>query len=94
MEQNEASGPEIEEVMAATPTEASLRLQVTDLLLGGLHGVRIGRSTLKQGDVVQQIEAALEAYRSYFYSTEHHQWRDLRAACEWPGRRGDHAKDA
>jgi hypothetical protein len=55
----------------ASPTEASLRLQVTDLLLGGLRDVRIGRSTLAQSDVLQQIEAALEAYGSYFYPPEH-----------------------
>ena len=59
----------MEEVLVASATEASLRLQVTDLLLGRLHDVRIGR--LEQGDVLQQIEAALEAYRSYFYPPEH-----------------------
>jgi hypothetical protein len=45
MEENEARSPEIEEVLVASATEASLRLQVTDLLLGGLREVRIGRST-------------------------------------------------
>ena len=55
----------------AAPTEASLRVQVTDLLLGGLRDVRIGRLTLEQSDVLQRIEAALEAYRNYFYPTEH-----------------------
>jgi len=55
----------------ASPTETSLRLQVTDLLLGGLRNVRIGRLTLGQSDVLHQIEAALEAYGSYFYPPEH-----------------------
>ena len=55
----------------AAPTEASLRVQVTDLLLGELRDVRISRLTLEQSDVLQQIDAALEAYGSYFYSTEH-----------------------
>ena len=67
MEQNEDLNPAIEEVLAAPPTEASLRLQVTDLLLGRLREVRSGRSTREQSDVLQQIEAALEAYGSYFY---------------------------
>jgi hypothetical protein len=46
-------------------------LQVTDLLLGGLRDVRMGRLNLEQSDVLQQIEAALEAYGSYFYPPEH-----------------------
>ena len=71
MEQNEDQSPAIEEVLVAPPTEASLRLQVTDLLLGGLRDVRMGRLTLEQSDVLQQIEAALEAYGSYFYPPEH-----------------------
>jgi hypothetical protein len=44
---------------------------VTDLLLGGSHGVRLGWLTLEQSDVLQKIEAALEAYGSYFYPPEH-----------------------
>ncbi len=71
MEQNEDLGPAIEEVLVATPTEASLRLQVTDLLLGRPRDVRMGRPTREQSDVLQQIEAALETYGSYFYSPEH-----------------------
>ena len=71
MEQNEDRIPAIEEVLVAPPAEASLRLQVTDLLLGGLREVRIGRSTPEQSNVLQQIEAALVAYRSYFYPLEH-----------------------
>ena len=63
--------PAIEDVLVAAPDEASLRLQVTDLLLGGLRDVRVGRLTLEQSDVLQQIEAALEAYGSYFYPPEH-----------------------
>ena len=61
----------IEEALMAAPTEASLREHVTDLLLGGLRDARIGRLTLEQSDVLQRIEAALEAYGSYFYPTEH-----------------------
>ena len=61
----------IEEALMAAPTEASLRLQVTDLLLGGLRDLRMGRLNLEQSDVLQQIEAALEAYGSYFYPPEH-----------------------
>jgi hypothetical protein len=63
--------PSIEELPMAYPTEASLRLQVTNLLLGRLRDVRMGRLTLEQSDVPQQIEAALEAYGSYFYPPEH-----------------------
>ena len=71
MEQNEDLSPEIEDVLAAAPSEASLRRQVTDLLLGGSRDIRLGRLTLEQSDVLQKIEAALEAYGSYFYSPEH-----------------------
>ena len=71
MEENEDRIPPIEEVLVESATEASLRLQVTELLLTGLRGVRIDRLTLEQGDVLQQIEAALEAYGSYVYPTEH-----------------------
>jgi hypothetical protein len=60
----------IEEVLVATPTEASLRLQVTDLLLRRTRDVRTGWSTREQSDVLQQIEAALETYGSYFYPPE------------------------
>ena len=51
-------------------TEASMRLQVTDVLVSGPHDLREGRLTLEQWDVLQQIEAALEAYVSYFYPPE------------------------
>ena len=71
MKENGDRIPPVEEVLMAAPTEASLRVQVTDLLLGGLRDVRIGRLTLEQSDVLQRIEAALEAYGSYFYPTEH-----------------------
>ena len=69
MEQNRY--PSIEDVLVAAANEASLRLQVTDLLLGGLRDVRVGRLTLDLSDVLQEIEAALEAYGSYFYPPEH-----------------------
>jgi hypothetical protein len=71
MEQNEDRIPAIEEALMAAPTEAWLRVQVTDLLLSGLRDVRIGWLTLEQSDVLQRIEASLEAYGSYFYPTEH-----------------------
>jgi hypothetical protein len=60
--------PAIEAVLGTDPDEASLRLQVTDLLLGGL---RVGRLNLEQSDVLQKIEAALEAYGTYFYPPKH-----------------------
>jgi hypothetical protein len=69
MEENKGRSPEIEEVLAVSLAEASLRLQVTDLLLGRRREVRRGRSSLEQIDVLRQIEAALEAYGSYFYPT-------------------------
>ena len=70
MEEDKDRSPEIEELPMASPTEASLRLQVTDLLLGSLRDVRMGRLNLEQGDVLQRIEAALETYGSYFYPPE------------------------
>jgi hypothetical protein len=71
MKENGDRIPPIEEALMVAPTEASLRLQVTDLLLGGLRDVRMGRLTFEQSDVLQQIEAALETYGSYFYPPEH-----------------------
>ena len=63
--------PAIEYALEAAPNEASLRLQVTDLLLGGLRDVRVERLTLEQSAVLQKIEATLEAYGTYFYPPEH-----------------------
>ena len=71
MEQNEDVSPAIQEVLVAPPTETSLRLQVTDLLLGRRRDVRRGRSTREQSHVLQKIEAALESYGTYFYPPEH-----------------------
>ena len=71
MEQNEDLSPAIEDVRVSPATETSLRLQVTDLLLGRRRDVRRGRSTREQSDVLRQIEAALEAYGTYFYPPEH-----------------------
>jgi hypothetical protein len=71
MKENEDRIPAIEEVLVVSPTEASLRLQVTDLLLGGLRDERMGQLTLEQSDVLQQIEAELETYGSYFYAPEY-----------------------
>jgi hypothetical protein len=68
---NEDLSPAIEEVLVAPPTEASLRLQVTDLLLGRRRDVRRGRFTREQSHVLRQIEAALESYGTYFYPPEH-----------------------
>jgi hypothetical protein len=56
----------------APTTEASLRSEVTDLvLLSRLRDVGMvrlsGGLTLEQCTVLEQIEVALEAYRSYFY---------------------------
>jgi hypothetical protein len=67
MEQDEDQSPAIEEVLAPPPNEASLRLQVTDLLLRRPRDIRMGWSTRGQSDVLQQIEAALETYGGYFY---------------------------
>ena len=63
--------PAIDDVLEAAPNEVSLRLQVTDLLLGGLRDVRVERLTLEQSAVLQKIEATLEAYGTYFYPPEH-----------------------
>ena len=70
MEEDEDRIPAIEEVLVASPTEASLRLQVTNLLLSRLRNLRTGWSTREQSDVLQRIEAALETYGSYFYPPE------------------------
>jgi hypothetical protein len=71
MEANGDRSLAIERWMVAPLNETSLRLQVTDLLLGGLRDVQRGRLTLEQSDVLQRIEMALEAYVSYFYPPEH-----------------------
>ena len=60
LEENENRIPAIEGGLVAPLSEASLRLQVTDLLLSRLRDMRVGRLTLQQSDVLQQIEAALE----------------------------------
>jgi hypothetical protein len=70
MEQHEDRIPAIEEVLVASATEESLRLQVTNLLLKRTRNVRMGRSTREQSEVLQRIEAALETYASYFYPPE------------------------
>ena len=71
MEENEDRSPESEELPVASTTEASLRSQITDLLLGGPRDVRMGWLTREQSDVLQKIEAELQAYASYYYSPEH-----------------------
>ena len=67
MEQDEDRSPAIEEVLVPPPNEASLRLQVTDLLLRRPRDIRMCRSAREQSDVLQQIVAALESYGGYFY---------------------------
>ena len=57
----------VEDILVAAPNEASLRLQVTDLLLDGLRNARMGRLPLEQSDALQEIEAALATYGDYFY---------------------------
>jgi hypothetical protein len=70
MDQHEDRSLTIEQVLVAPPIEASLRLQVTDLLLRRTRNERMGRSTRELSDILQQIEAALETYGSYFYPPE------------------------
>jgi hypothetical protein len=75
MNENEDLIPAPEKGMVDSTTEAPLRLELTDLLLGRAGSVRLGRlskgPTLEQGAVLDRIEAALDAYRSYFYPPEH-----------------------
>ena len=75
MEEYEVPIPETKKGTADSITEASLRLELTDLLLGRPGGVPTGispeGSTLEQGAILERIEAALETYRSYFYPPEH-----------------------
>jgi hypothetical protein len=70
MEQDEDRSPVIEEVLVPPPNEASLRLQVNDLLLRRPRDIRMSRSTRGQSDVLRQIEAALKIYGAYFYPPE------------------------
>ena len=92
MEQNEDRIPPIEEALIATPTEASLRVQVTDLLLSRVRDLRMGWSTREQSDVLQQIEAALETYGSYFYPPENRLRGGNRTARRSPAGRGTRAR--
>jgi len=92
MEVDEDRIPAIEEVLVATPTDASLRLQVTDLLLRRTRNVRMGQSTREQSDVLQRIEAALETYGSYFYPPEHRLRGSNRTARRSPAGRGTRAR--
>jgi len=62
--------PAIEDGLVAASNEASLRLQVTDVLLGRLREAPMARSAREQSEVLRQIEAALKTYGSYFYSPE------------------------
>jgi hypothetical protein len=71
MEQDEARSPATAEGPVDHSTEASLRAQITDLLLKRPRDVRTVRSAREQSGVLKQIEAALETYRSYFYPPEH-----------------------
>ena len=67
----EDQSPATENGTVVPLTESSLRLHVTDLLLGRLREAPMVRSAREQSDVLQQIEAALEAYGNYFYPPEH-----------------------
>jgi hypothetical protein len=71
MEEDEERSPATEKGMVAPPTEASLRLQVIDLLLGGLRDARVDWLTLEQSRVLQRIESELETYGGYFYPPDH-----------------------
>src|SRR5215207_1450801 len=92
MNENADRIPSIEEVLVASPTEASLRLQVTDLLLSRLRDLRMSWSTREQSEVLQQIEAALETYGSYFYPPEHRSRGGNRTARRSPAGRGTRAR--
>ena len=92
MEVDEDRIPTLEEVLVATTTDASLRLQVTDLLLRRTRNVRMGQSTPEQSDVLQRIEAALETYGSYFYPPEHRLRGGNRTARRSPAGRGTRAR--
>ena len=71
MEKQEDLGQAIQDVSVVPATEASLRLQVTDLLLGRPRGTAGGPPHLEQWEVLREIGAALEAYGSYIYPPEH-----------------------
>ena len=47
MEEYECRSPESEELPVASTTEASLRSQITDLLIGGPRDARMGWLTLE-----------------------------------------------
>ena len=47
MEEYECRSPESEELPVASTTEASLRSQITDLLIGGPRDVRMGWLNLR-----------------------------------------------
>jgi hypothetical protein len=68
MEENGDRSPATERWLVVPPTEASLRLQVTDLLLDRARDVRKDR---EHSDVLRKFETALETYVSYFYPPEH-----------------------
>jgi hypothetical protein len=68
---DEDRNPATEKGIVAPPTELSLRLQVTDPLLGRLREASMGWSSREHSEVLRQIEAALETYVSYFYPPEH-----------------------
>ena len=76
MEESEHRVPATEKGMVASVTETSLRLEVTDLLLGQLRDASVGRLRARvspeQRRLIEQTEAALEAYNSYFYPPVNH----------------------
>lgn len=91
MEESENRVPATEKELVVSVIDASLRLEVTDLLLGQPRDVRVGRlmsgMPSEQRSVVEQIEAALKTYRSYFYPL----WTAnevvyVPCALDWPSR--------
>jgi hypothetical protein len=71
MEEHENRRPASENGMVAPKTEATSWLEGVDLLVSHLRDLHIGWPleglTLEQRAALEQIEAALEAYNSFFY---------------------------
>lgn len=71
MEESENRVPATAKGLVVSVTEATLRLEVTDLPLDQLRDASVGRLRVRvspeQSRPIQQTEAALEAYNSYFY---------------------------
>ena len=76
MEEGEHRVPATEKGIVASVTETSLRVEITDLLLDQRRDVSVGRLRARlspqQRRLIEQTEAALEAYNSYFYPPVNH----------------------